>query len=173
MHISIYPNKTLRRVRAAGHSSDDEGTELPPPQSPKASSLSSSSKTITKARDLTPQLARTLARLGSEILNLQSRGGAGQDGENNNNYSGHRSGAVKVDARLSSTAPDEAIQVLERALSLMKAEAAEVSRVSRAGGTAVHEGSEEDVRHQVATVLDSLSEAYARGKHWEKARYKN
>lgn len=76
---------------------------------------------------------------------------------------------------------DEAARILERAISLIKAEMAKDSkgvvarRAAACDGSVAEDvglrGNGENARHQLAIVLDSLSEAYARGKHWEKARY--
>lgn len=74
---------------------------------------------------------------------------------------------------------DEAVRILEKAISLIKAEIKDskgaVARRAKAcdSGTAEEvglRGNGENAKHQLAIALDSISEAYARGKRWEKAR---
>lgn len=75
---------------------------------------------------------------------------------------------------------NEAIEVLKRAHEILKAETAAMAEtavpgrppggsnlVNLAGGGVREEG---EVRKQTAKVLDTLSEAYARGRRWEQAR---
>lgn len=79
----------------------------------------------------------------------------------------------------SSKEADEAINVFKRAHEMLKAEtaamaAAEPSQKGDSAGvySAVGESrGEADVRKQTAKVLDALSEAYARERRWERARY--
>lgn len=73
---------------------------------------------------------------------------------------------------------DEAVQVLKRAHEILKNELAATAAVApgQESGSAVVDLSrggsrgEGEVEKQTAKVLDNLSEAYARGKHWERAR---
>lgn len=129
---------------------------------------------------MTPYLSQALACLGSELLRTQSRDEAGAvrgsssgppSAVNPNLSDGFRSPPTNI--------IDEAVKILERAISLIKAEIQDsksgVARRAKAWDSGAAEGvglreNGESARHQLAIVLDSLSEAYARGKRWEKAR---
>lgn len=73
---------------------------------------------------------------------------------------------------------DEAVQVLKRAHEILKIEMAANAAAApgQQGDSAVLDLSgggsrgEGEVKKQAAKVLDTLSEAYARGEHWEHAR---
>lgn len=74
---------------------------------------------------------------------------------------------------------EEAVDVLKRALEMLRTEAAAPAAASTAGVEAARaevssavgiDRREEEVKEQTARVLDALSEAYARHRRWEQAR---
>ncbi|CAN0296932.1 unnamed protein product [Ectocarpus fasciculatus] len=89
-------------------------------------------------------------------------------------------GPIRTDsaAEGSSKEAGEAIDVLKRAHEILKAETAAMAAAGpgqKGGSAGVYSAvgesrGEADVRKQTAKVLDTLSEAYAREKRWERAR---
>lgn len=106
--------------------------------------------------------------IGSSLLSLGKKRKGDGEGDGGDRWSEGRAEA------------DEAVEVLRRALDLAKAPATALGG-DRGGGSpegmgAGEEGGSSDdgddraAAARVARVLDTLSEAYARGGHWELAR---